>query len=119
MQRTHRNWSRLSWNLWMIVLGVAATVACASHPPSHDHDAGHPPLCTDTSTPVMLVHDKPLLFPDGGTFPLSPKSLFALGSLAGLSSQLLVGLLMLPEALSQADARTAISPPMLLVVLRQ
>jgi hypothetical protein len=119
MQGARRDWSRLSWSLWMIFLGVAAAVACASHPPSHDHDAGHPPLCTDTSTPATLAHDKPLLFPDGGMFPLSPKSLFPLGSLAALSGQLLVGLLVLPGALSQGDARTSISPPMLLVVLRQ
>jgi hypothetical protein len=119
MQRARRDWSRLSWSLWMIFLGVAAAVACASHPPSHDHDAGHPPLCTDTSTPATLAHDKPLLFPDGWTFPLSPKSLFPLGYLAALSSQPLMGLSVLPGALSQSDVCTSISPPMFLVVLRR
>jgi hypothetical protein len=119
MQCARRNWSRLSWSLWIIFLGVTAAVACASHPLSHDHDAGHPPLCTDTSTPVMLAHDKPLLFPNSGMLPLSSNSFFPLGSLAALSGQLLVGLLVFPGTLSQGDARTSISPPMLLVVLRQ
>jgi hypothetical protein len=119
MQRSRRNRSRLSWSLWIIFLGLAAAVACASHPPSHDHDVGHPPLCTDTSNPATLGNDKPLLFPDGGTFPLFPKSSFPIVSLVSLSAQLLVGLLILPEALSQRDARTSVSPPMFLVVLRR
>jgi hypothetical protein len=119
MRRTRRHWSRLSWSLWIIFLAVAAAVACASHPPSHDHDAAHPPLCADTSSPAALAHDKPTLFPNGGTFPLSPTSLFPLGSLAALSGLLLVGLFVWSGALRQSDARTSISPPTLLVVLRQ
>jgi hypothetical protein len=119
MQRAHRDWSRLSWSLLMIFLGVAAAVACASHPPSHDHDGAHPPLCTDTSSPAALTHDKPMFFPDGGSFPLSPKSSFPIMSLAALSAQLLVGLPVLPKALSQRDARTSVSPRMFLVVLRR
>jgi hypothetical protein len=119
MQRSRRHCSRLSWSLWIIFLGLTAAVACASHPPNHDHDVGHPPLCTDTSSPAMLAHDKPTLFPDGRTFPLSPKSLFPLVSLAALSGQLLVGLLVWPKAFSQRDTRTSVSPPMFLVVLRR
>lgn len=119
MQRARRDWSRLSWNLWIIFLGVAAAVACASHPPNHDHDAAHPPLCADTNSPAALAHDKPTLFPNGGAFPLSPKSIFPLGSLMAFSGQPRLGLLELPGPLSQIDARTSVSPPTLLVVLRQ
>jgi hypothetical protein len=119
MPRTRRNWSRLSWSLWMIFLGVTAAVACASHPPSHDHDGGHPPLCTDTSSPATLGNGKPIRSPDGGAFPLSPKSFVPVMSLTALSGQLLVGLLVWPKALSQSNAHTSVSPPMFLVVLRQ
>jgi hypothetical protein len=103
----------------MIFLGLTAAVACASHPLSHDHDVGHPPLCTDTSSPVMLAHDKSTPFADGGALPLSPKSLFPIMSPAALSPQLLAGLQVGPEVLAQKDARTSVSPPLLLVVLRQ
>ena len=119
MPRARRDWSRLSWSFFIIVLGLTAAVACGSHPPSHDHDVGHPPLCTDTNNPATFANAKPLVFLDGGTFPLSPKSLFPLVSLPALSAQVLVGLLVLPEAVSQADARTSVSPPMFLVVLPQ
>jgi hypothetical protein len=118
MPRARRQWLRLSWCL-MIFLGLAAAVACASHPPSHDHDVGHPPLCTDTDSPVTLGNGKPTLSPDGGTWPLSPKSLLPLVSLAVLSTHLLLGLQVWPEALSESDTRTSVSPPMFLIVLRQ
>jgi hypothetical protein len=119
MQRAARHWSRLSWSLWIIFLGLTEAVACASHPPSHDHDVGHPPLCTDASSPGMLAYDRSALFPDGRMFPLSLKSLFPLVSLAALSPQFLVGHLVWSEALSLSDTRTSVSPPMFLVVLRQ
>ena len=118
MPRTRREWSRLSWCL-IIFLGLAAVVACASDPPSHDQDVGHPPLCTDTSSAVTLGNGKPTLSPDGGTWPLSPKSLFPPLPLAALSSQLLMGFQVWPETLSESDTRTSVSPPMFLVVLRQ
>src|SRR5262245_45657152 len=119
MQRAHRDRSRLNWSLWIIFLGVVAAVACAAHPPSHGHDAAHPPLCTDTSSSTALAPDKRILLPDGGTFPLSPKSLLPLGSLVVFRGLPLVGLLVLCRALPQSDVRTSISPPMFLVVLRQ
>jgi hypothetical protein len=118
MLRACRYWSRLSWSL-MISLSVAAAVLCASHPPSHDHNGGHPPLCTDNSSPATLGNNKSLLIPDGGTFPLPPKSPFPVVSQAALSTQLLVGLLVWPQALSQRDARTSVSPSTLLVALRR
>jgi hypothetical protein len=108
-------------------LGLTAAVACASHPPGHDdhgghspldHHGGHPPLCSDTSSPAMLAHDKSILFADGGTFPLSPKSLFPFVFLATLSSHLLIGLLKWPGALSQGDTRTSVYPSILFAVLR-
>jgi len=119
MQRSRRYWSRLSWSLWIIFLGLAAAVACASHPPSHDHDVGHPPLCTDTNSPAMLAYDKPLVFPDGGMSPRPPKSFFPIVSLAALSAQLLMGLLVLREARSQSDARPSVCLPMFLMVLHR
>jgi hypothetical protein len=70
MPRACRDWLRFSWSL-IIFLGLAAAVACASHPLGHDHDAGHPPLCTDSSSAVTLGHGKPILSSDGGTWPLS------------------------------------------------
>jgi hypothetical protein len=118
MPRARRHWSRLSWSL-MIFLGLAAAVACASHPPSHDHNVGHPPLCTDTSSAATLGSGKPILSPDGGTFPLSPKSLFPIVFLAALSVHLIIGVPVLSEALSQTDTRTSVSPPLFLVVLRR
>ena len=118
MPRACREWSRLSWSV-IIFLGLAASVACASHPLSHDHDVGHPPLCTDSSSAVTLDSGKPTLSLNGGTWPLSPKSLFPPMPLATLSSQLLVGFQVWPEALSERDTRTSVSPPMFLIVLRQ
>jgi hypothetical protein len=118
MLHARRGWSRLSWYLILLV-GLAAAVACASHPPTHDHDVGHPPLCTDTSSAVTLGNGKPTLSPDGGTWPLSPKSLFPPMPLAALSSQFLAGLQVWSKALSESDTRTSVSPPMFLVVLRQ
>jgi len=118
MSGTHREWSRLSWSV-IIFLGLAAAVACASHPLGHDHDLGHPPLCTDSSSAVTLGNGKPPPSPDGGLWPLSLKSLLPGVSLAVLSSQFLLGLQLSQEALSQSDTRTSVSPPMFLVVLRQ
>jgi hypothetical protein len=119
MPRARQHWSRFNWSLWIIFLGLMAAVACASHPPIHDHDVGHPPLCTDTSGPAMLAHDRSTLFPDGGTFPLSPKSFFPLVSLAAPGAQIRLGLPVWPGDLSQNDTRMSLSPPMFLVVLRQ
>jgi hypothetical protein len=119
MQRARRDRPRLNWSLWIIFLGVVASAACAAHPPSHHHDAAHSPLCTDTSSSAALAPDKRLLFPDGGTFPLSPKSLFPLGSLVAPSGEPLLSFLELLGTLSQSDARTSASPPALLVVLRR
>jgi hypothetical protein len=119
MPRTRRHRSRLSWSLWITFLGLTAAVACASHPPGHDHDVGHPPLCTDTSGPAMLAPDRSTRFPDGGTFPLSLKSLFPLVSLAAPGAQIPLGLPVWPGDLSQNDTRTSANPPMFLVVLRQ
>jgi hypothetical protein len=118
MPRVRREWIRLSWCL-IIVLGLAAAVACASHPPGHDHHVGHPPLCTDTDSPVIVGTDKPTLSPDGGTEPLSAKSFFSPTFLAALRSALLAGPQVWPDVLSERDTRTSVSPPMFLVVLRR
>jgi hypothetical protein len=115
--RSHR--SSFSWSLWVLFLGLTAAVVCASHPPSHDHDVGHPPLCTDTSGPAMLAPDRSLLFPNGGTSPLSLKSLFPPAFLATPGAPMPLGLPVWPGDLSWHDTRTSVSPPMLLVVLRQ
>jgi hypothetical protein len=117
MSRARREWSRLSWGV-IIFLGLAAAVACASHPLGHNHDLGHPPLCTDSSSAVTLGNGKPTLSPDGGMGPLSPKSFLPVVSLAAPSTALLPGLV-LRETLSRHDTRTSVSPPMFLVVLRQ
>jgi hypothetical protein len=122
MPRACRGWSRLSWCV-MLLVGLTAAVACASHPLGHghgdDHDGRHPPLCTDASSPVTLAQGKSSIVLDGGFFPLSPKSLLPTVSLAALSSLLLLGRQVWPEALSESDTRTSVSPPMFLVVLRQ
>jgi hypothetical protein len=119
MPRAHRQGSHFRWSLWIIFLGLTAVVACASHPPGYDHDAGHPPLCPDTSGPAMLAHDRSTLFPDGGIFPLSLKSLFPLISLAAPGAQISLGLPTWPGDFSQHDTRRSVSPSIFLVVLRQ
>jgi hypothetical protein len=122
MPRACQSLSRLSWCV-MLLVGLTAAVACASHPPGHghgdDHDGRHPPLCTDASSPVTLAQGKSSVYPDAGSLPLSPNSLTPVASLAALSSLLLLGLQVWPEALSESDTRTSASPPMFLVVLRQ
>ena len=119
MPGARRPRSRFCWSLCLIFLGLAAAVACASHPPNHDHDVGHPPLCTDTSSPVTLAQDKSTLFTDGGVSLLSLKSLSPEVSLVALSAQLLVGPLTRPGAGLLSDAHTSVSPPAFLVVLRR
>jgi hypothetical protein len=119
MPGARRPRSRFCWSLCLIFLGLAAAVACASHPPNHDHDVGHPPLCTDTSSPVTLAYDKSTLLSDGGILPLSLKSFFPVVFLAALSAQLLAGLLTCARAGSLSDAHTSVSPPVFLVVLRR
>ena len=127
MYAFRRYWLRLHWSLWIIFLGLAAAVACTNHHPSHDHHGGHspldhhgghPPLCSDTNSPAMLGNAKPILSSDGGTFPLSAKSIFPLVFLVALSSPLLVGLLKWPGALSQGDTRTSVYPSIVFAVLR-
>jgi hypothetical protein len=118
MPRGRREWLRLSWCL-IIVLGLAAAVACASHPPGHDQHVGHPPLCTDTDNPATLGYGKPTLSTDGGTRPLPLKSLFPAMLRSALGNELLIGLRVWLEVLSESDTRTSVSPPMFLVVLRQ
>jgi hypothetical protein len=122
MPRACRGWSRLSWCV-MLLVGLTAAVACASHPPGHrhsdDHNGRHPPLCTDASSPVTLAQGKSGVFLDGGSWPLSPKSLLSVVSLAVLSRLLLLDIQFSPAALSQSDARTSVRPPMLLVALRR
>jgi hypothetical protein len=122
MSRACRGWSRLCWCV-MLLVGLTAAIACASHPPGYGHadahDVGHPPLCTDASTPVTLAHGKSNVFPDGALWSLSAKSRIPIGALAAHSSVLLLGLQFLPEAPSRSDTRTAVSPPKFLVVLRQ
>jgi hypothetical protein len=121
-----RSWSRLSWCIILLV-GLTAAVACASHPPGHgrgdshgdDHDGRHPPFCTDASSPVALVQEKSGVFPDGGLWPLSSKSLFPVVFLSAFGSLCLLSLQVLSDTLSQSDTRTSVSPPMFLVVLRQ
>ena len=46
MQRARRDWSRFSWILWMICLGVAAAVAYASQPPTRAANAREETLLT-------------------------------------------------------------------------
>jgi hypothetical protein len=122
MLHVRQGWSRLSWCL-ILVVALAAAVACASHPPGHDHghghDVGHPPLCSDRSTPVTLAQGKSSKLLDGGSLQLSPKSLTTDAFPAALSSLLHLGLQVSPETLSPRDTRTSVSPPMLLVVLHR
>ena len=70
MRHDHRHWSCILWSVWIIVLAVGTAVVCASHPPTHDHEVPHPPLCTDSHSPMVLGEGIPLLVADGGTFPL-------------------------------------------------
>lgn len=118
MPRARQDWLRLSWTL-IILLGLAAALSCASHPPGHDHHVGHPPLCTDTDSPVTVGTGRPTLSPESGTWPLSSKSLLPPLSLAALSGDLPLVPHVWTEGLSQSDTRTSVSPPIFLVVLRQ
>jgi hypothetical protein len=71
MRGSRRYWSSVAWSLWIVVLGVSATVVCASHPVAHVE--AHPPLCMDSISPIAHRDDKPILFADGGMFPLPSK----------------------------------------------
>jgi len=119
MSCARRPWSRFCWSLCLIFLGLAAAVACASHPPNHDHDVGHPPLCTDTSSPVTLTHDKSALLSESGVIPLSLKAFLPVVFLAALGVQLLAGPFTCARAGSLSDVHTSVSLPRLLVVLRR
>jgi hypothetical protein len=116
---SRRCWLRFHWSLWIIILGVAAATLCSSHPPTHDHDVPHPPLCIDASSAVVQGPHTPVLFADRGTFPLPPKFLTLVVSQAMLASFLLVGLGLLARPLSQAPERSFLNTPHLtLAVLR-
>jgi hypothetical protein len=124
MPYVSRSWSRLSW---CIILLVGLTAAVASHPPDHshgdhhqdDHDGRQPALCTDAGSPVALALGKSGVFPDGGLWPLSSKSLLFVVFVDAFSSLSLLSLQVLSDSLSQSDTRTSISPQMFLVALRQ
>ena len=107
------------WSLWLICLVIVTAPACLTHPTAHDHDVTHPPLCIDTSRPIAQRDDKPILFPDGGSFLLPFKSLPPGFSAAAISTDLPSGLGLIARSLFPIHAHTLISPPRISpVVLR-
>ena len=117
--RSRRYWLRVHWSVWIIILGVSAAMLCSSHPPIHDHDMPHPPLCIDASSAVVPADHTAVLFVDGGTFPLRPKFLTPVVPNAALVGFLLVGLDLLARPLSPPHERSVLDTPRLsLAVLR-
>jgi hypothetical protein len=110
---SRRYWLRLHSSLWIIFLGLFAAVLCSSHPPTHDHEVPHPPLCIDVSSAVVPGGHTTILFADGGTFPLPPKFLTSVMLAAMLGSYLLVGLGLLARPLSPPYERSFLNTPCL------
>lgn len=119
MRSFRRYWLRLHWSLCIIFLGVAAVALCGSHPPLHDHDVAHPPLCINASSAVAQKPHTSVLFADGGTFPFPPKVLTPVVANATLGSFLLLGFGLLAHPFSPPYERSFLKMPLLsLVVLR-
>jgi hypothetical protein len=103
MQGCRRYWSSVAWSLWIVVFGVSAAVVCASHPATHVEP--HPPLCIDSITPMTHRDDKPILFADGGMFPLPRKFSDSLVPLPAMSIHPPLALGLLTHELFQTQAR--------------
>jgi hypothetical protein len=119
MRRSRRREFTFVWSLWLICLVIATAPACLTHPAAHNHDVTHPPLCIDTSSPIAQRDGKPILFPDGGSFPLPSKSLPPGFSSAAISMHLPWGLGLAARSPFPTHAHTLLSPPRISpVVLR-
>jgi len=101
----------LTWGVSTILLAVAAVVACASHPPVHDRELPHPPLCFEANSPTMPGHHKTILFADDGSLPLLPTFLAPLVPLTSMHALVSLALTMLPHPLSAIFAHTSMSTP--------
>ena len=119
MRRFRRHWLCFHWSVWVIILGISAAVVCGSHPPMHDHDAAHPPLCIDASSAIVPGAQSVVLFADRGTYPLSSKFLAPLTPDATLGSFLLLGFgLLAPPLCSPHERKTLTLYPHSPAVLR-
>jgi hypothetical protein len=110
VRRFRRYWLCFHWSLWVIILGISAAALCGSHPPTHDHDAAHPPLCIDAGSAVVPGTHPVVLFADRGTYPLPSKSLAPLTPDATLGSSLLLGFGLLAPPLSSLRGRKPLTP---------
>lgn len=117
MRRSRRYWLSLIWGLWIVFLVVATSTACVGHPAAHD--VAHPPWCFDSSSPVARGDDKPILFAEGGTFPLRPEFASLAVPPPAIGTYLCLGLSLLPHQLSQTQESTPLTiPQSFLPVLR-
>jgi hypothetical protein len=99
----------LTWNLWIVLIGVAAALACTGHPAAHD--MAHPALCIDTNTPAALTDGAPLLVASGGPLRLPPRRLAPVVPPATATAHLAVGLGCWPPLRSGMPERTCTSVP--------
>jgi hypothetical protein len=102
VQRYHRYWASLIWSFSIIFLGVVTVAACVSHPAAQE--LKHPSLCIDSSSPAAQGDDKPILFAEGGTFPLPRERLSSMLPPVALGSYLSSGLGCLTDQLFQTQA---------------
>jgi hypothetical protein len=110
---SRRYWLCLHSSLWIIFLGLFAAVLCSSHPPTHDHELPHPPLCIDVSSAVVPGDHATILFADGGTFPLPPRFLTPVALDVTLGSFLLLDLGLLARPLSPQHESSFLNTPRL------
>jgi len=99
----------LTWNLWIVLVGVAAALACAGHPAAHD--MAHPALCIDSNTPAVLTDGTPLLVPSGGPLRLPTRLLTPVVPPATASAHLALGLMFWPPQLPGIPESTSTRIP--------
>lgn len=68
VQIYHRYWSSVLCSFWIIFLVLVTAAACVGHlAPQQVRQLS---LCLESSSPAAQANDRPVLFTNGGTFPL-------------------------------------------------
>ena len=109
MEKCHPYRLLLTGSLCILLVGMAAALACAGHPEAHD--MAHPALCIDSNTPAALTDGTPLLVASGGPLRLPTRLLAPVVPPATASAHLALSLGFSPTQLPGLQESTSASLP--------